>query len=62
MSAISIEILLHTPDHNVSLVSLRKPPTIILGFNEHIARSYANTGTDVMDWFELTFYDIILSK
>lgn len=55
MSAISIEILLHTPDHNVSLVSLRKPPTIILDFNEHIAWSYTNTRADVMDWFEITF-------
>lgn len=55
MPAIWYEIQLHTPVSNVYGVSLQGTPTVIVGFNEHIAWGSTNTGADVMDWFEITF-------
>ncbi len=57
MPAIWYEVQLHTPDHNVYGVSLQGTPTVIVGFNEHIAWGSTNTGWDVMDWFEIQFRD-----
>ncbi|MEX0944980.1 MAG: penicillin acylase family protein [Balneolaceae bacterium] len=55
--AIWYEVQLRTPDSNVYGVSLQGTPTVIVGFNEHIAWGSTNTGADVMDWFEITFRD-----
>lgn len=51
------EIQLRTPDSNVYGVTLQGTPTVIVGFNEHIAWGSTNTGADVMDWYEITFKD-----
>ncbi len=55
--AIWYEVQLRTPDSNVYGVSLQGTPTVIVGFNEHIAWGSTNTGADVMDWVEITFRD-----
>ena len=57
MPSIWYEVQLHTPDVNVYGVSLQGAPTIIVGFNDHIAWGATNTGADVMDWYEITFRD-----
>ena len=57
MPAIWYEVQLHTPEHNVYGVSLQGTPTVIVGFNEHIAWGSTNTGAEVMDWYEITFRD-----
>jgi penicillin G amidase len=57
MPSIWYEVQLHTPDHNAYGVSLQGTPTIIVGFNDHIAWGSTNTGADVMDWYEITFQD-----
>ncbi len=49
------EVQLRTPDSNVYGVTLQGAPTVIVGFNEHIAWGATNTGADVMDWYEITF-------
>jgi len=55
--AIWYEVQLHTPDHSVYGVTLQGTPTVIVGFNDHIAWGSTNTGADVMDWYEITFRD-----
>lgn len=57
MPSIWYEVQLQTPDLNVYGVSLQGAPTVIVGFNEHIAWGSTNTGADVMDWYEITFRD-----
>lgn len=57
MPSIWYEVQLNTPDHNVYGVTLQGTPTVIVGFNEHIAWGSTNTGASVMDWFEITFRD-----
>ena len=57
MPSIWYEAQLWTPDHNVYGVTLQGTPTVIVGFNEHIAWGSTNTGADVMDWYEITFQD-----
>ncbi|WP_069130578.1 penicillin acylase family protein [Rhodohalobacter halophilus] len=57
MPSIWYEVQLHTPSQNVYGVSLQGTPTVIVGFNEHIAWGSTNTGADVMDWYEITFRD-----
>ena len=55
--AIWYELQLHTPDHSVYGVTLQGTPTVIVGFNDHIAWGSTNTGADVMDWYEIIFRD-----
>ncbi|NBB76616.1 MAG: penicillin acylase family protein, partial [Bacteroidetes bacterium] len=57
LPAIWYEVQLQTPDHNVYGVSLQGAPTVIVGFNEHMAWGSTNTGADLMDWYEITFRD-----
>lgn len=57
LPSIWYEIQLHTPESNVYGVSLQGAPTVIVGFNEHIAWGATNTGADVMDWYEIIFQD-----
>lgn len=57
MPSIWYEVQLRTPDSNVYGVTLQGTPTVIVGFNEHIAWGSTNTGADVMDWYEIIFRD-----
>ena len=51
------QIQLVTPEMNVSGVSLPGTPTVIIGFNEHIAWSETNVDADVLDWYSVQFKD-----
>jgi len=57
LPSIWYEVQLWTPDSNTYGVSLQGTPTVIVGFNEHIAWGSTNTGADVMDWYDITFRD-----
>ncbi len=57
LPSIWMEIQLHAPDYNAYGVSFQGLPGILIGFNEHIAFSETNTGSDVMDWYEIEFKD-----
>lgn len=57
LPSIWYEAQLHTPESNVYGVTLQGAPTVIVGFNDHIAWGSTNTGADVMDWYEITFRD-----
>lgn len=57
MPSIWYEVQLNAPGVNVYGVTLQGTPTIIVGFNEHIAWGSTNTGADVMDWYSITFRD-----
>lgn len=57
LPSIWYEIQLHTPEFNVYGVSLQGTPSVIIGFNDHIAWGSTNSGADVMDWYEITFRD-----
>ncbi|KPK64755.1 hypothetical protein AMJ83_00770 [candidate division WOR_3 bacterium SM23_42] len=51
------EIQLATPSMNVYGVSFPGAPSVIIGFNEHIAWGATNTMSDVIDWYEIEFKD-----
>jgi len=51
------QIQLVSPDCNVSGVSLPGTPTVIIGFNQHIAWSETNVDADVLDWYSVKFKD-----
>lgn len=57
LPSIWMEMQLHAPDYNAYGVTFQGIPGILIGFNEHIAFSETNTGSDVMDWYEITFKD-----
>jgi len=38
-------------------VSIPGAPCVIIGFNEHIAWGVTNVGSDVLDWYHITFKD-----
>lgn len=42
---------------NVYGASLPGAPGVIIGFNKFVAWGLTNAGTDVMDWYEITFKD-----
>ena len=56
------EIQLVSPAHNVYGVSLPGGPGVIIGFNHNIAWGLTNAGTDVSDWYEITFRDDTLQE
>ena len=56
------EIQLIGPTLNVYGVSLPGGPGVIIGFNRHIAWGFTNAGTDVSDWYEITFRDDTLRE
>ncbi|MEX0649053.1 MAG: penicillin acylase family protein [Balneolaceae bacterium] len=64
MTAPSIwyEMQLHAPGINSYGVTLPGSPNIIVGFNEDISWGTTNTGSDVMDWYEVEFQDETLSQ
>lgn len=53
LPSIWFEIQLHTPDFTAYGVSLPGTPSVIIGFNEHIAWGQTNVGHDVLDWYEI---------
>lgn len=55
-------VQLHGPDQNVMGVTLPGAPTVIIGFNEHVAWGTTNVGADVWDWYEIEFRDSTLSE
>lgn len=57
MPSIWYEMQLHAPGINVYGVTLQGSPNVIIGFNEHAAWGTTNTGSDVMDWYEIEFRD-----
>ena len=56
------EIQLIGPTLNVYGVSLPGGPGVIIGFNRHLAWGLTNAGTDVSDWYEITFRDETLKE
>jgi penicillin amidase len=57
LPSIWYEIQLSAPNLNTYGVSLPGAPGIILGFNEKIAWAMTNAGSDVLDWYKITFKD-----
>ena len=56
------EVQLHSPTVNVRGVSLQGAPGVVIGFNEKVAWGVTNVGSDVMDWYEITFKDETMSE
>ena len=56
------EIQLVGPALNVYGVSLPGGPGVVIGFNRSIAWGLTNAGTDVSDWYEITFRDDTLQE
>jgi len=57
LPSIWYESQLISPDVNVYGVSLVGSPGITIGFNSNIAWGLTNTGSDVLDWLEITWKD-----
>lgn len=57
LPSIWYEIQLATPNSNTYGVSIPGAPTIIIGFNNHIAWGVTNASIDVQDWYKVTFKD-----
>jgi penicillin amidase len=51
------EIQLVSPESNAYGVSLPGAPSVIIGFNEHVAWGATNAETDVLDWYRMEFRD-----
>ena len=62
LPAIWYEIQLSSPDVNVYGVGLAGTPGVTIGFNEHVAWGLTNTGSDVLDWLEITWKDSTRSE
>ena len=56
------EIQLISPRLNVYGVSLPGGPGVVIGFNRNIAWGLTNAGTDVSDWYKVTFRDDTLQE
>jgi penicillin amidase len=57
LPSIWYEVQLTTPDYATYGVSFPGAPSVILGFNEHIAWGSTNVGADVMDFYQVQFKD-----
>ena len=57
LPSIWMEMQLYAPGYNTYGVTFQGAPGILIGFNEHIAFSVTNTGSDVLDWYEIEFKD-----
>jgi len=55
LPSIWYEIQLSSPEVNVYGVSLPGTPTVVIGFNQHIAWGMTNAHTDVLDWYQVEF-------
>ncbi|MEM1125835.1 MAG: penicillin acylase family protein [Bacteroidota bacterium] len=57
LPSIWYEMQLHAPGTNTYGATLPGAPGIIIGFNEHVAWGVTNGGSDVFDWYQITFAD-----
>jgi penicillin G amidase len=57
LPSIWYESAIITPEYKVRGVSLAGLPSIIIGFNEHIAWGVTNGGHDVLDWIAIEWED-----
>ncbi|CAG5009388.1 Acyl-homoserine lactone acylase QuiP [Dyadobacter sp. CECT 9275] len=57
LPSIWYQVQLHSPDMNVYGVSLPGIPSVIIGFNQHVAWGVTNVDADVYDIYEVTFQD-----
>ena len=57
LPSIWYQIQLVGPGVNVCGASLPGAPNVISGFNERVAWGVTNVGSDVMDWYKITFKD-----
>jgi penicillin amidase len=57
LPSIWYEVQLSAPGLNVRGVSLPGAPGVVIGFNERIAWSMTNAGSDVLDFYAMTFRD-----
>lgn len=55
LPSIWYQIQLHSNQTNSCGVSIPGAPCIIIGFNEQIAWGVTNVGSDVLDWYRITF-------
>lgn len=57
LPSIWYQIQLHSPNINVYGASIPGAPNVIVGFNKNIAWGVTNVGSDVLDWYKVTFRD-----
>jgi len=57
LPSIWFEMQLHTPTMNVYGATFPGSPSVIIGFNEHIAFGFTNAMRDVKDYYEIRFRD-----
>lgn len=57
LPSIWYQVQLHTPDMNVYGVSLPGIPSVIIGFNQHVAWGVTNVDADVFDFYKIKFRD-----
>lgn len=57
LPALWYEMQISTPTFNAYGVSFPGAPSVIIGFNDHIAFGVTNGGRDVRDYFEIKFND-----
>jgi len=57
LPSIWYQIQLQSPHVNVYGASIPGAPNVIIGFNENIAWGVTNVGSDVLDWYQVTFKD-----
>ncbi len=50
-------VQLSSPEHNVMGASIPGTPGVVIGFNERLAWAVTNGGSDVLDWYHLSFTD-----
>lgn len=57
LPAIWYEVQLAAPGVNVRGVSFPSVPFVVAGYNEDVAWGFTNGGSDVLDWYAVTFKD-----
>lgn len=57
LPSIWYQIQLTAPGINACGVTLPGSPGVVIGFNENIAWSQTNVGSDVVDWYQIKFKD-----
>lgn len=57
LPAIWYEMEISTPEMNVYGVTIPGMPTVIIGFNDHIAWTQTNVGHDIVDWLSIKWKD-----
>ncbi len=62
LPSIWYEIQLVSPEMNVYGVSSPGAPGVLIGFNKRIAFGETNAGSDVLDWYRITFRDSSLNE